>query len=183
MKSAITLRGHHLLCLLTYIGAGYSEQFKENLNAIVKALERGQSARIVAGYDSICHNESTFFACPKREAQRCQTLHESEMDRLALAALSHHIGAPQKWTVGNHLVYTPALTEKMREAFAQGAIRRACLGCPWESLCTTIAQNSFHQTKLFAPWETGKKAPVFPFPKPLHLNPSNPPKDNELFIN
>ncbi|MFA6280760.1 MAG: DUF1284 domain-containing protein [Bdellovibrionales bacterium] len=182
MKSVITLRGHHLLCLLTYVGAGYSEKFKENFNAIVKALNHGHPARIVAGYDSICHNESIFFACPHMDSQKCKNIHEQEMDRLALADLSRHIGKPQKWELGSRLALTEPLTQRMRSAFAKGAIRRACRSCPWESLCTQIAQDSFHQAKLFSPLAVRKNTPLSPLPKTLVILPSNPPKDKELFM-
>ncbi len=152
MTSSITLRGHHVLCLLTYRGAGYSEKFKENFNAIVTALERGHPARIVAGYDSICHNESTFFSCPRRDSQKCKNLHEQEMDRLALSDLSRHAFTAGAWTIGSRLHLTESLVSALRKAFAQGAIRRACHGCLWGRFCTTIAQDSFCSTLLFSPW-------------------------------
>jgi len=36
----------------------------------------------------------------------------------------------------------------LRAAFAQGDIRSACTGCPWEHLCTDIAQDGFAGTLL-----------------------------------
>jgi hypothetical protein len=39
--SIIELRGHHLLCILTYMGKGYTPAFVENYDAIVAQINRG----------------------------------------------------------------------------------------------------------------------------------------------
>ncbi|OWU61413.1 2Fe-2S ferredoxin, partial [Staphylococcus aureus] len=38
----IRLRGHHLLCMLTYVGKGYSPAFVENYDAMAGRLGRGE---------------------------------------------------------------------------------------------------------------------------------------------
>lgn len=50
----INMRGHHLLCVLTFEGAGYSQRFTRNLAAIVERLSAGEEILIVAGPDDIC---------------------------------------------------------------------------------------------------------------------------------
>lgn len=50
----IRLRGHHLLCVLTFEGAGYNAQFARNLTAIVDRINDGEEILIVDGPDVIC---------------------------------------------------------------------------------------------------------------------------------
>jgi len=50
----VRLRSHHLLCLLTYVGKGYSAAFIANYDAIAKRLGRGEDVLIVSGPDDIC---------------------------------------------------------------------------------------------------------------------------------
>ena len=50
----VRLRPHHLLCLLTYVGKGYSAAFVANYDAIARRLSRGEHIEIVDGPDDIC---------------------------------------------------------------------------------------------------------------------------------
>ena len=50
----VRLRSHHLLCLLTYVGKGYSAAFIANYDVIAKRLGRGEDILIVSGPDDIC---------------------------------------------------------------------------------------------------------------------------------
>ncbi|GHG92849.1 DUF1284 domain-containing protein [Pseudodonghicola xiamenensis] len=47
-------RPHHLLCILTYVGKGYSPAFTVNMSAVAGRLAAGDEAEIVAGPDDIC---------------------------------------------------------------------------------------------------------------------------------
>ncbi|WP_439343967.1 DUF1284 domain-containing protein [Vacuolonema iberomarrocanum] len=50
----IRVRPHHLLCLLTYSGKGYSPAFIANYDAIAARLSKGEDIVIVCGPDDIC---------------------------------------------------------------------------------------------------------------------------------
>jgi len=50
----LRLRPHHLLCLLTYAGKGYSPAFVANLDAVASRVASGETVEIVAGPDDIC---------------------------------------------------------------------------------------------------------------------------------
>ena len=45
----VRLRAHHLLCMLTYVGKGYSPAFVENYEAIAARLSAGEEIEMVAG--------------------------------------------------------------------------------------------------------------------------------------
>ncbi len=50
----VRLRAHHLLCMLTYVGKGYSPAFVENYEVIAARLSAGEEIELVAGPDDIC---------------------------------------------------------------------------------------------------------------------------------
>ena len=50
----VRLRAHHLLCMLTYVGNGYSPAFVENYEVIAARLSAGEEIELVAGPDDIC---------------------------------------------------------------------------------------------------------------------------------
>ena len=53
--NTIILRGHHLFCVPLFAGAGYSEQFIDNMKMIVNSVKSGNSRlAIVTGSDDIC---------------------------------------------------------------------------------------------------------------------------------
>lgn len=54
MKKVINLRAHHLLCTVLYKGAGYSKDFTENMDGIVKALREGSLIKLRCTQDIIC---------------------------------------------------------------------------------------------------------------------------------
>jgi hypothetical protein len=136
----IRLRAHHLLCMLTYAGDGYSRAFTANFDAIVAQIAAGEDVMIVAGPDDLC--------APLLCAPDAHCLRESvrERDRLAARDLSKLLGIDvcegQRLTLGK-----PELRQ-MREAFASGETRAACQGCEWHGLCTAVARRGFRDAKL-----------------------------------
>jgi hypothetical protein len=53
-QDPVRLRPHHLLCLLTYAGKGYSEAFTAGFDAVVARLSQGAPVVLVDGPDDIC---------------------------------------------------------------------------------------------------------------------------------
>lgn len=131
----IRLRPHHLLCLLTYVGKGYSAAFTANYDAIAARIGDGEDLLIVAGPDDIC-------APLLNEADpHCHRDSVIERDRLALRDLADLPEAPPR--LGESVVLDQALLRQMREAFTTGRTRAACVGCEWHGLCTSISAREY----------------------------------------
>lgn len=139
----VRLRAHHLLCLLTYVGKGYSPAFTANYDVIAGRLGAGEDILVVAGPDDICA------PLLGESGPHCRNDSVIERDRLAARdvgdLLSRPIGA------GTRLVLDAATLTFLRQAFSTGQTRNACGGCEWSSLCTTIAAAGYEAVRLRAP--------------------------------
>lgn len=127
----VRLRGHHLLCMLTYIGKGYSPAFVENYDTIAGRLSDGEDIALIDGPDDICQ--------PLLCTSDCHCFNDSVVirDRLALSAISDLFET--KIAAGSAFELDAARLSLMRSAFANGNIRKACQSCEWSDLCTRIA--------------------------------------------
>ena len=134
----VRLRGHHLLCMLTYKGEGYSPAFTANFDTIVKRIAAGEQIEIVEGSDDIC-------SCLLAGKPDAHCLNESVMrrDALALEQIKNE-GLDLRGT----FVLTAQHLEKLRAAFLDNRVRAACIGCEWHGLCTDIAANGFKEASL-----------------------------------
>lgn len=131
----VRLRPHHLLCVLTYVGRGYSPAFTANMTAIAERLGAGEDIELVAGPDDIC---APLLAGPDPHCHRASVM---ERDRAAARDLSPLLGFDVR--TGAHLVLDEDLVGRLREAFASNKIRSACTGCEWVDLCGSIAASGF----------------------------------------
>lgn len=134
----IRLRAHHLLCLLTYVGKGYTPAFTANYDRVAGRLSRGEDILLVSGPDDVC--------APLLEEPEPHCLNESvvERDRLAAQDLEGLLARPIR--VGASLDFDGAMLERMRQAFSAGRVRKACVGCEWNELCSTIAAGGYSDT-------------------------------------
>lgn len=137
---AVPMRAHHLLCMLSYSGEGYSPAFVHGFNGIVQRLGAGEPTELVMGPDAICAPLCND-ACA-----HCHNASVTQRDRLAADALAPWLG--QALVPGTRVALSALRLAQLRAAFAQGDIRSACTGCPWEHLCTDIAQDGFAGTLL-----------------------------------
>lgn len=136
----IRLRPHHLLCLLTYAGKGYSPAFTANYDVIAGRISRGEDILIVDGPDDIC-------APLLGDAEpHCRRGSVAERDRLAARDLGPLLPGPIR--AGVRIRLEKETVKAMRGAFAEGRARSACPGCEWNSLCSSIAANDYHGTIL-----------------------------------
>ena len=139
----IRLRPHHLLCMLTYKGEGYSPEFIANCDWLIRQFAAGnEPVEIVSGPDDIC--------APLIAGGDCHCFNESvlERDQKAAQQLSSLLGEPV--VPGAVLELTGARLGMLRSAFRNGDIRAACEECPWKELCDGIAGGGFAGTKLSA---------------------------------
>ena len=137
----IQLRGHHLLCILTFVGNGYTAKFCANYEKVVERMNAGEPVKLVAGADDIC--------CTLIEEEKdphCFNESVVERDATALAlvngVLSSSLGA------GSELVLTEELVTRLRAAFADGRLRKACLNCEWSRMCDAIVKSGFKSVRL-----------------------------------
>lgn len=81
----VRLRPHHLLCMLTYVGKGYTSGFVENYDRVATRLNAGEEdIELVDGPDDICEGllcESHAHCFNEGVVQR------DEMARLSVSAL------------------------------------------------------------------------------------------------
>lgn len=135
----IRLRAHHLLCLLTYVGKGYTPAFVAQYDALVTRLNAGEEAVLVEGPDDIC--------APMLEGRHhCLKPRITARDAQALADLARLLGRPLR--AGEPVPLDRGSVARMRRAFADGAIRQACAGCQWSELCTDIAAAGFAEVRV-----------------------------------
>lgn len=137
----VRLRGHHLLCMLTYIGKGYSPAFVDNYDTIAGRLSDGEDIEIIDGPDDICQ--------PLLCTGDCHCFNESVVvrDRLAMNAVSDLFKT--RVAAGFDFELDAERLTSMRFAFATGTIRKACKSCEWSDLCTEIAvANDYADVKI-----------------------------------
>lgn len=136
----IRLRPHHLLCLLTYVGKGYSPAFTANYDVIAGRISQGEDILIVDGPDDIC-------APLLGDAEaHCWRESVTGRDRLAARDLGPLLTSPIR--AGVRIKLEKETMKAMRDAFAAGRTRAACLGCEWSDLCSSIAANDYHGTTV-----------------------------------
>ncbi|WP_026479646.1 DUF1284 domain-containing protein [Ahrensia sp. 13_GOM-1096m] len=136
----VRLRSHHLLCLLTYVGKGYSDAFIENYDKIAERLCDGEDIIIVAGPDDIC--------APLLDDTDAHCWRDSVVlrDKAAATALTAELGTPVE--VGATISLEPSALRKMRDGFAKGTVRQACTECEWYDLCTNVAASNYENAKV-----------------------------------
>lgn len=135
----IRLRGHHLLCLLTYVGKGYTPTFVENLDLIAERIRRGAPVILVQGPDDVCTPVMT------GPDSHCHRPSVADRDRRAARDVGAIIG--RSLTPGTTLLLASHLDE-LRRAFSAGLSRSACAGCQWHDFCSTIAHSGFDGTRV-----------------------------------
>lgn len=131
----VRLRPHHLLCVLTYVGKGYSPAFTANMTRIARRLEASEPVELVAGPDDIC---APLLGGPDPHCHRASVV---QRDRAAMKDLDEVLGIDA--STGAHLVLDHDLVGRLRAAFATDNIRSACAGCQWVDLCGSIAASGF----------------------------------------
>lgn len=136
----LKLRPHHLLCILTYAGRGYSLPFVKNFNTIIERILSGESIQIVTGPDDICS------PLLDSDEAHCRKSSVIGRDLRATEALSKLLKIPLEPNTSIRL--STGQIERMRQSFASRESRAACTGCEWYAFCSSIAEDNFEQSKL-----------------------------------
>ncbi|MEW6569899.1 MAG: DUF1284 domain-containing protein [Nitrospirota bacterium] len=119
----IKFRGHHLICLHFFDGAGYSADFIAHLRGVMERTAT-DSIHICSGPDDVC------IRCPNIKGGRCfykENADEEirEMDRTALELLHLNDGASVKWQDIGEII--PGIFLKWSAKY--------CRGCGWLNAC------------------------------------------------
>jgi hypothetical protein len=137
----IRLRAHHLLCMLTFVGKGYSPRFVENYETIAARLSSGEPIEIVEGPDDICRP-----LVEKSETPHCLGASVTARDAAALLAVSASMEASLE--PGAMLTPSAALVGRLRTHFSTGQLRGACAGCEWSGLCDAVAAGGYARARV-----------------------------------
>lgn len=141
----LALRAHHLLCMLTYVGKGYSPEFTHNFDGLASRLAAGEEVFLVEGPDAVC--------APLCESEgACAHCHGADVrvrDQRAAQALAPLLGGPLG--AGSRLRLDAALLARLRAAYARGQLRGACASCAWADLCASIASTGYEGVRLSMP--------------------------------
>lgn len=124
MKDPIQFRPHHFLCALGFEGKGYSEEFTENMAALVEGELRAPGGEqveieVIEGADAICA------PCPSRRGHGCAS--NDKIARLD-AAHARALGI----SPGDRLSWGEALARM--QALPEDALQEICAPCQWLQL-------------------------------------------------
>lgn len=131
----VRLRAHHLLCVLTYVGRGYSPAFTANMTAIAGRIAAGEPVLVVEGPDEICR------PLLDEDAPHCSRASVRQRDVQAARDVEALLGVPAD--PGASLRLRGEVLTSLRAGFVAGTTRRACGGCEWRDLCSDIAAGGF----------------------------------------
>ena len=122
-SSVIHLRPHHLLCLQTFIGHGYSKEFVSQMALVKKSLVRNPSLTIelTTGADDLCRH------CPNCKDGVCTSNKPALFDRLTLEKLS---------LTQDPLIQLRGIPQILQ--ISESILHECCPGCEWKKLCRTV---------------------------------------------
>lgn len=134
--STVKIRGHHLICLHFFQGAGYSAEFVTNLTKVMERL-RHTPLELVEGADDVC------IACPWLRDSKChlESVGEAEIRRLDTLALELLEVAP------GMVLYFAETRDHLPLVLSRWRAL-ACRGCNWEELCGTHLARLQGETSL-----------------------------------
>ncbi|MCK7611539.1 DUF1284 domain-containing protein [Roseibium sediminicola] len=139
----VSIRAHHLLCILTYLGKGYTPSFVANYDRIIKRLNAGEDLWLIDGPDEICQ--------PMLSEAGCHCHNDSVRQRDAQAAEAIGAALGKLLASGGALRLDRDSVMRLRQAFTSGEIQTACAGCEWQDMCSRIAKNKFRGCHLAPP--------------------------------
>ncbi|WP_414831778.1 DUF1284 domain-containing protein [Afifella sp. YEN Y35] len=139
--TVVELRAHHLLCMLTFAGKGYSPGFVARFEEVAAAINAGATVKIVDGPDPLC---ACVIAAEKEP--HCFKASVTERDRKAARDVGEKLGLTIE--AGTVIPLSRARVDEMRTWFQHGTTRPACVGCEWDTLCTRLADGGFEGCRV-----------------------------------
>ncbi len=137
LTSPLHLRPHHLLCLQTFVGHGYSEEFTAHMTLVKRQLasDPGTPIRLVSGADDLCAH------CPNCVSGSCTSAKPALFDRLAaeqLMLMNSDYRQPPKDDCST-AVLLEGIPENLK--ISTDLIEKCCLDCEWRGLCKNVISS------------------------------------------
>ena len=138
-SAVLHLRPHHLLCLQTFTGRGYSEEFVRHMTLVKRQLTRDPRTAIelVSGVDDLCAH------CPNNADGQCTSdnpaLFDSKVSRKLYSSGIISPDAASKDHPGKRPVL-PGIPDALE--ISSSVLEECCPGCEWKELCLSIAGKS-----------------------------------------
>ena len=131
LAPGITIRAHHLLCMLGFRGLGYSEEFAANMKRVMERLrlERDLPINTVVGCDVICA------ACPHCSTTGCSRAADSAARSMALDL---KVLAKLALEPGARISFGDAL-RGIEQRVTADDMREFCSDCEWWGLGYCLA--------------------------------------------
>ncbi len=169
-EAFIRLRGHHLVCLLSFVGKGYGQASVENFIGIAKEISAGRNnIQIVDCADDICRPRRGA-PCPQAEECSCRGDEIAQFDKMALSLLNQEGAAFLPLQPCSQMQFSSFFTWQMRKAMISGRFAPLCQACDWwERICKSVVENKFKDVILHPPrFEDGslKKGSFSLWPSP-----------------
>jgi len=145
----IRLRPHHLLCMLTYAGRGYTPRFTSGMDDLIRRLGAGEEILIVEGPDDICApwlDEAGADATIR--SPHCHEPRITGRDQQAAADISRLLSS--EIAPGSRLRLDADLLGQLRSAYRADTIRSGCIACEWKDFCDNLSAGDFAGCRLTA---------------------------------
>ena len=130
--SELHLRPHHLLCLQTFIGRGYSEDFVEHMTLVKRQLadDPGTPITLVHGADDLCTH------CPNCIEGRCISEKPAIFDWLVEEKLKSCKQSTELFSDSGSLRGIP---EEL--LVSEEILTIYCPGCEWKEICSRVLRR------------------------------------------
>ena len=142
-NALLHLRPHHLLCLQSFVGHGYSEEFVQEMASIKQQLTLAPHTAIelVHGADMLCRH------CPNCINGRCTSDKPALFDRAVAAKIgSAEKSFPSQDSEINHdsISYNLFLLYGIPECLtlSHALVEECCIGCEWKELCQIVIDGN-----------------------------------------
>jgi hypothetical protein len=141
--STLHLRPHHLLCLQTFIGHGYSEEFVQEMTSVKRQLELdpGTPIQLVDGADTLCRR------CPNCAGGHCTSDKPALFDRLLAAKIekSENISLLRTYESNHGCIFSDSfMLHGIPEylTLSHDLLEECCPGCEWKELCDRVIDGN-----------------------------------------
>lgn len=128
LETPLKIRSHHLLCLLSFRGQGYSQKFVANMERVIKKLCSNPTSEVilVTEIDVICS------ACPHNKDDRCFKKADSEKKaKIQDLKIINKFG----FRVGEKMPIDKAWREIKKKVVPQD-LSKICHSCEWVEYCS-----------------------------------------------
>lgn len=117
----IRLRPHHGLCLHFYEGKGYSEDFVNHLDQLVKELKENPQIVITYKTDDVCS------CCPNNCEGQCASEKVLQYDESVSSHCNLEEGLILSYNEWRNLIFNNVI--------GNGKIKEICKDCSWAYIC------------------------------------------------